>query len=111
MILASGNGQGTEIPSSSSQLVLPTVYACILYHTVHLEMPAVSYFSPQELYVCHCWYSLRCTSLLICVLPKTIKSMSCLNVADAMAQLMASVLTIALVMLIASATSCCVALF
>ncbi len=34
--------------------------------------------------------------------------MSCLNVADAMAQLMASVLTIALVMLIARAMSCCV---
>ncbi len=70
MILASGNGQDTETPSSSSQPVLPTVYVCILYHTLHLEMPADSYFSPQDMYVCHCWYSMSFTSILICVLAK-----------------------------------------
>ncbi len=111
MILASGNGQGTEIPSSSSQPVLPTVYACILWHSLYLQMPALSYFSPQDMYVCHCWYSLSCTSMLSVSLPKPTKSTSCLSVAGAMAQLKASVLTIALVILIASATLCCVALF
>ena len=71
MILASGNGQDTEIPSSSSQPVLPTVYACVLH--IHIEMPALSYFSLQDMYVCHCWYSLSCTSILICVLVKDYK--------------------------------------
>lgn len=51
MILASGNGQDTEILSSSSQLVLPTDYACILYHTLYLEMLSLPYISPQDMSV------------------------------------------------------------
>ena len=73
MILASGNDQDTEILSLSSQPVLPTVSACILHHTLHLKMPAFSYFSPQHLYIYHCWYSLSCTSTLVCVLAKDSK--------------------------------------